>query len=131
MAIIRFYKDTDQIILRDMLKYFNTNLNLKNEFEKYLIIEDGEILGFLSYLKLYDKIEINYIYIAENYRRLGYASQLLNYLLNHEEYNDITLEVRSKNENAISLYEKNGFKRVAVRSNYYSGEDGYLMHKKR
>ena len=55
-----------------------------------------------------------------------------------EIYNDcyskkvqnLTLEVRKSNEVAISFYKKNGFNEVAVRKNYYKGEDGILMMKK-
>jgi ribosomal-protein-alanine N-acetyltransferase len=44
----------------------------------------------------------------------------------------IFLEVRVSNEFAISFYEKYGFKRDAIRYNYYNGnpkEDALLMSK--
>ena len=42
---------------------------------------------------------------------------------------NITLEVNVNNTNAIKLYQKNGFKIVSRRENYYNGTDGYLMLK--
>ena len=43
---------------------------------------------------------------------------------------DITLEVKMDNFPAISLYEKNGFERKAIRKGYYNGIDGILMERK-
>ena len=46
-------------------------------------------------------------------------------------YHNVNLEVRVSNVKAIALYQKFGFKNVAVRKRYYSnGEDAYLMIKK-
>ena len=45
---------------------------------------------------------------------------------------DIYLEVRISNINAIVFYEKFGFKKDAIRENYYTGEkneDAILMSK--
>ena len=43
----------------------------------------------------------------------------------------ISLEVRTSNTNAISLYEKNGFIKAGVRKNFYSDprEDGLILTK--
>ena len=43
---------------------------------------------------------------------------------------DVTLEVRIDNIPAIKLYEKCGFKKIAIRQNYYNGIDGILMERK-
>ena len=43
---------------------------------------------------------------------------------------DISLEVRENNIPAISLYEKNGFEKKAIRKGYYKGIDGILMERK-
>jgi ribosomal-protein-alanine N-acetyltransferase len=40
---------------------------------------------------------------------------------------DISLEVRSSNEEAINFYKKNKFMEVAIRKNYYGNEDAILM----
>ena len=63
----------------------------------------------------------------------GCASQLMEYALEKSEelhYQNVNLEVRVSNVKAIALYQKFGFKNVAVRKRYYSnGEDAYLMIK--
>lgn len=91
---------------------------------------DDNIVGFIDYSLIYDKIEINYIFVDEKYRKKGIAFKLFNYLFN--EYSDIkniTLEVRKDNYAAINLYHKLGFIDVAIRNNYYNGIDGILMVK--
>ena len=39
----------------------------------------------------------------------------------------ISLEVNEENESAIKLYEKYGFKKEAIRKNYYGKNNGILM----
>lgn len=130
MIKIRHSNNLDSLVINEMLKSFNTAIK-SSDFEQNLIIEDNEILGLLNYVHLYEKIEINYIYIKENQRNKGYASLLLEKLLELNNYSDITLEVRQSNIPAIKLYEKHGFLIVANRKNYYGNEDAYLMHRKK
>ena len=68
--------------------------------------------------------EINLIH-----RNCGKGDFLLKKLIQKVNKN-ITLEVRKDNIYAIKLYEKNGFKQVAIRKNYYNGIDGILMERK-
>lgn len=131
MIKVRFANKKDLINLNSMLNYFHKKTDLELEYDKYLIIEEESIIGFLNYHKFYDKIEIQYIFIYEEYRNKGYANTLLKYLIENEEYSDITLEVKVTNEFAIKLYSNNGFKIVSTRPKYYSGIDGYLMHRSR
>jgi [ribosomal protein S18]-alanine N-acetyltransferase len=128
--MVRYSNINDNDILNEMLSNFNIKVNNEDIHTKYLLNIKSDIVGFLSYTHLYDKIEINYIYIKEEYRGKEYASELIDYLLK-EDYSDITLEVRISNESAINLYLKKGFNIVATRKNYYQNEDGYLMHRKR
>jgi [ribosomal protein S18]-alanine N-acetyltransferase len=128
--MVRYSNINDNDILNEMLSNFNIKVNNEDIHTKYLLNIKSDIVGFLSYTHLYDKIEINYIYIKEEYRGKGYASELIDYLLK-EDYSDITLEVRISNESAINLYLKKGFNIVATRKSYYQNEDGYLMHRKR
>ena len=78
----------------------------------------------------YERIEIDYIVVDTKYRCLGIGSKLLNYIIDNNNIDNITLEVRESNDIAIKFYEHNGFKRVAIRDNYYDNENGILMIRK-
>ena len=117
------------------IEYLNTlssyNITL-NPFNKILVyIEDNEILGFIDYSKMYENMEINYIYVIEQYRNKGIASKLLEYIINNNDFLNITLEVNINNINAIKLYEKYNFKTVSIRKGYYNGVDAYLMERRK
>lgn len=119
-------------VINEFLKHFNTSINnLEDPFKKYIGFEiDNKIVSFLNYSLIYNRIEIEYIYTDSEYRNRGIASKLLNYLVDLGINNNclnITLEVKKSNFNAIKFYEKNGFKKISIRKNYYNGEDGIMM----
>ena len=125
------YKDLDEI--NKLLEVFNYKLDkesFNNDFLKVLVYEENFIKGLLVYQYLYDRIEIDYIIVNEKYRNLGIATKLLAFIENeYKNINNITLEVRESNKEAIKFYLKNGFKEVTKRKNYYKNEDGILMIK--
>lgn len=95
-------------------------------------IIDGEVIGFLKYSLIYERMEIDNIYVKEKYRGQKIATKLMSYLISVAIENrvvNITLEVRISNDIARNLYKKFGFKEVALRKFYYGDEDGILMEK--
>lgn len=104
-----------------------------NPFYRILVLKiDNIAIGYLSYFYIYDRIEIEYIYILNEYRRCGYADMLFKRIIEIAKNNkciNITLEVDVDNDSAINLYKKNGFKIVSIRKKYYGENDGYLMIK--
>jgi len=119
-------------LINNFLKEFNQSIiNLDDPFKKYIGFEiDCRIVSFLNYSLMYDRIEIEYIYTLKDYRNKNIATKLLEYLIDLGIKNNclnITLEVRCSNISAIKFYEKNGFKKVSIRKNYYNNEDGILM----
>ena len=103
---------------------------LSNIFTKvFIYLEEKYIIGYVIYDEIYSRIEIINIEVLEKYRNKHIATSLLKKVIDKAKDN-ITLEVRESNEVAIKLYEKLGFKKVAVRKNYYNGENGILMEKK-
>ena len=93
-----------------------------------IYIEKGIVIGYLNYSIIYEKAEINNIYVLKKFRSQGIGSKLLEYLLKKCKIcENITLEVRKDNVNALNLYKKFGFKEVAIREKYYNGVDGILM----
>lgn len=116
-----------------LINEFNTLSNLKEELSnnpylKIIYYEEETIMGYLKYSLIYDRIEIEDLYIKEKYRRKQIASKLIDYLINLNL--DITLEVNEINISALNLYLKKGFKEVAKRPNYYENQDGLLMERK-
>lgn len=105
-----------------------------NSFSKLLlIIDEDELIGYIDYWIIFDQATINKICIKDEYRRRGLAQKLLDICFKEVKENEcmvITLEVRTSNEKAIKLYQKNGFDIVLTKPQYYSdGEDAYYMVK--
>jgi len=104
-----------------------------NPFSRYLEYEiEGVVVGYLKYALIYDRMEIENLFVNEFYRNQKIASKLMSYLVSIAiQYRviNITLEVRISNEIARNLYKKFGFREVALRKFYYGDEDGILMEK--
>ena len=129
--IIELKKNNLEIIKDSFLSTsYVENEFSNNPFAKILIlIEKNEIIGYLYYSDIYDRIEINQFEIKNIHRNCGKGSILLKELLDKTE-KDISLEVKNDNDPAIHLYEKFGFKKVAIRKGYYHGIDAILMERK-
>ena len=134
---------SDLELINKLEKTFSTVFSYKdyilndfknNIFSKYFIYFDkSNIIGFVNYYEIYDKIEIANIYVDEMNRSKKIGSKMIEYLINlanQKNVENITLEVNTNNEVARKLYEKYGFKAVAIRQNYYNGIDGILMERK-
>lgn len=123
--------------LNEMLKHFNTSINKAymedNPFIYYLGYKsNNELIGFISFSVLYERAELNYIFVKPEYREGLVATLLVEEmfkLCSAKGVKSITLEVRESNEAAIKLYEKTGFSSIAKRDRYYQDEDGLLMEK--
>ena len=121
-------KETINIDYLNSLSDYKISLN---EFNHVLVYEkDNKIVAFLDYSKMYERMEINYIFVINEYRRNNIAYELIKYMIDNNEFENITLEVNINNLSAINLYKKHGFEIVAVREKYYNGVDGYLMERR-
>lgn len=118
-------------LINSFLKYFNTEIKEINEFSNYYIYnDDNNIIGFLDFSFIYDRIELNYIYVLKKYRGKEIASKMMKELIKFAKDNNclnITLEVNENNISAIKLYEKYDFKNATIRNNYYGNENAILM----
>ena len=102
-----------------------------NPFGKIIILkEDNEIIGYIYYSDIYERVEINQIEINFIHRNCGKGDFLLKKLIESVDKN-ISLEVNVNNIPAIKLYKKNGFIEKARRKGYYQGIDGILMERKK
>ena len=92
------------------------------------------VVGFCDYWITYDSATIAQIAVDSKFRRMKIATKLLEEVVSDcyaKRALNITLEVRLQNENAIKLYEKNGFARVLVKPKYYTnGDDALYMLRK-
>lgn len=122
---------TEKELINSFLKYFNTKINDISKFSKYLIYSiDDKNIGFIDFSFIYDRIELNYIYVEKSYRNKNIASKLMDKLIEFAIDNkciNITLEVDESNDAAINLYKKYGFTIATIRKKYYGKNDGYLM----
>lgn len=94
---------------------------------------EGVICGFIDFWITFDVAQLNQIAVHEALRRKGIGEVLLQDMINRvcrQDVNRITLEVRTHNEKAISLYKKYGFKEELIKKHYYdNGDDAIFMIK--
>lgn len=116
------------------VNFLNSQLEYKiseNNFEKCYIDEQNNIIiGLIDFSDLYDRLELNYIWVNPDYRGNKNSYTLMDYMIDYaikKGHNNITLEVCINNDIAINLYKKFEFKEVALRKQYYNGIDGILM----
>lgn len=114
------------------IKIFNENLktNVYSKIIGYKLM--NQIVGFCIFDIIYDRCEIEYIGVLNDYRNRSIASKLMDYIICYCKKNkvfNISLEVNVNNFNAIKLYEKYNFKKETIRKNYYKNNDAYLMVK--
>ena len=114
--------------LKRNINEFNVDyLNIENPFLKnFVYLFNGKVVGLISYSLIYDRIELEYIWVKDSYRNRGLASKMMDKMF-EENVKNITLEVRISNLSAINLYKKYGFVVASLRHNYYGDEDAYLM----
>ena len=74
-----------------------------------------------------DNIDLLSIFVSNNKRCQHFGSKLMKHLINEVKNQTITLEVSTKNNEAINLYKKYGFKEVGLRKNYYEDSDAVIM----
>ena len=114
----------------------------KNQWTDELKKEGIEVLG-LSYENLIvgicvfqvvlDEAQINYFVINQNFRKKGYGSFLMNYLIKRcrkQNIRKLLLEVSYNNKIAKNFYSRFNFSTVGLRKNYYKdGSDALLKEK--
>lgn len=105
-----------------------------NPFSHYVVLDEQGIKGYMGLWLNDDALQLTTIGVDHKVQNQGIATALIAYMLDYASENHvsvITLEVRVSNEKAIRLYDKAGFKKAAIRKQYYSNpdEDAILMMK--
>ena len=100
----------------------------------YVALEDDRVVGYIGSQTVCGETDVMNIAVHPDYRRRGIGQILIEELI-REVKNlgsiSLTLEVRSSNAPAVSLYEKLGFSQVGLRKNYYRNpkEDARILRK--
>lgn len=107
-----------------------------NSNSVYIVAKtDSMVVGFAGVLIIAGEGTLTSIAVHPDFRRSKIGEKLLKSLIDNSEflgYKDITLEVRSSNEAAKTLYIKYGFKEEGIRKGYYQDnkEDAIIMWKR-
>lgn len=118
-------------------KMFDVELN-ENPFGRILTArwsesdDRADVVGYVCFWVVFDELRLMNLAVAPAVRRQGIGRELLRCALVfglEQGANRALLEARASNDAARSLYERMGFRRVAVRRKYYSNpvEDAVLM----
>ena len=116
-----------------------TKKQWENEFDKrgvkvIALLFANEIIGICAIQVVTDEAQINYFSIKQKFRRKGYGSYLMKYVIKKCEklnLNKLFLEVSEINTNAELFYSLFDFYTVGRRKNYYrDGSDAVLKEKK-
>ena len=97
------------------------------------ILVNKKIIGIYVLQTIIDEAQINYFSVKQKFRRKGYGTELMNYLINECRKLNIKklfLEVSETNSIAENFYCKFNFLTTGRRKNYYKeGADAVLKEK--
>jgi len=110
-----------------------------NEFKKegikvFGLLFSNLLIGICVFQVVLDEAQINYFVINKKFRKKGFGSYLMSYLIKKcEKLNlkKILLEVSQSNVSAEKFYSRFDFSTVGIRRNYYKdGTDALIKEKK-
>ena len=110
-----------------------------NEFKKegvkvFGILLSNLIIGICVFQVVLDEAQINFFVVNHNYRKKGFGTCLMRYLIKECEklnINKLILEVSHTNFTAEKFYSNFDFSTVGIRREYYKdGSDALLKEKK-
>ena len=91
------------------------------------------VIGICVIQVVLDEAQINYFVVKKKFRKRGFGSYLMSYLIKRCKklnINKLLLEVSKSNINAEKFYNRFNFYTVGIRKNYYKdGSDALLKEK--
>ena len=109
-----------------------------NEFKKegikvFGLLLSNLVIGICVFHVVLDEAQINFFVVNQKYRKKGFGSYLMNYLIKQCEklkINKLFLEVSHTNVIADKFYTRFDFYTVGIRSNYYKDGSNALLKEK-
>ena len=110
-----------------------------NEFKKdgtkiFGLLIKNLVIGICVFQVVLDEAQINYFVVNQKFRKKGFGSYLMSYLIKKcEKLNlkKILLEVSQANATAERFYSRFDFYNVGIRKNYYSDGSHALLKEKK
>lgn len=97
-----------------------------NPYACYVVLEiDGEVHGYVG-MWITDNVEIINLYVDEEYQGMCFGNLIMDFVIDvceQSHIQNLSLEVRSSNLRARSLYEKYGLVESHIRKNYYVNDN--------
>lgn len=126
--------DLDRIVALNydsswQIKDYEHMLDNENYYFKVCTF-NGFLIAFLSAQISLDFNEVLQVCVDSQFRKKGYASLLFEDFISTSLNKDIFLDVNVKNEAALRLYTKKGFKEISRRKKYYNFIDDAIIMKR-
>ena len=105
----------------------------ENELARYIVgVENGKAVAYGGFWLVFGEAQVTNIAVLPEYRGSGNGQALTRAMADYAKAlgaETMILEVRVSNARAIHVYEKLGYRTIAVRKEYYSDnlEDAYVM----
>lgn len=103
-----------------------------DSYKIFVAYNEETIVAFITMTYSTYEAYITQMAVSKNYQGNGYGYKILDFVLKNVDSEIFTLEVRSSNLAAISLYEKCGFIKEGLRYSMYENpsEDAIVMTRK-
>ena len=92
------------------------------------------VIGICVFHVILDEAQINFFVVDQKYRKQGFGSYLMRYLIKQCEKSNINklfLEVSHNNVSAEKFYSRFNFSTVGIRKNYYKDGSHALLKEKK
>ncbi len=106
----------------------------KEGIKAFGLLISNSVIAICVFHVVLDEAQINFFVVNQKYRKKGFGSYLMSYLIKQCEnlnINKLLLEVSHTNAIADKFYSRFDFSTVGIRRNYYKdGSDALLKEKK-
>ena len=107
---------------------------LHNKFARFFVATFNDmVIGYLRCWMVEDTVDIINVVIDKNYQHHGFGQALFSQMEEEAKINNcnnIMLEVKENNTQAINFYLKQGYEQISIRKNYYQDHSNALIMKK-